>query len=279
MLAERWQTLTADTGLGQAPAADGRPCAALIDALAPLSFQGPDVINFLQGYLTRNLEDLADDSPHLAALTNLKGRVVATGWCQVRSSDRVDWLIHRDLTGMVGDFMTKYLAFSKTDLVPTDEETLSIGLIDPDGRPTARSVNSTAELDALLEHHQPVSAGVWRAACIEQAVTVVEPATSESFLPQMIGLVEANAVDFDKGCYLGQEVVARAQYRGEVKRKAMSLTGLSTAVAPGTPLEDENGKEAGTLLTSEPPLCLAVLRQPAAASYQAGGQTLEPVAR
>lgn len=277
MLIERWQTLAAKAaGDSSAVSAAG---AALVETLRPLRFQGPDVVNFLQGYLTIDLEGLREGTPRLTALTNLKGRVVATGWCQLRGSDQLDWLIHADLTETVSSFMSRYLAFSKTELIAIEEEVLVIGTLGPQEAPSARLILNEAELDALTATHPPVPAASWMTACIEHGVTLIEPATSEAFLPQMIGLVEAGAVDFDKGCYLGQEVVARAQHRGEVKRRLLELDSVASGdgrMAAGTPLLDENGKEAGSVLMSEPPLCLAVVRQPAASEYRAGAKVLRP---
>ena len=58
----------------------------------------------------------------------------------------------------------------------------------------------------------------------EERITDIGPPHFEQFLPQMLGLDTAGAVDFDKGCYLGQEIVARAQHRGEVKRRLVTFT-------------------------------------------------------
>ena len=225
MLTERWQKL-AEASASSAQD-DARPAAALIAALRPLCFEGPDALNFLQGYLTIDLELLTDGESRLAALTNLKGRVVATGWCQARGSDRIDWLIHADLTAPVSEFMTRYLAFSKTELVEPEAGCIAVGIIDAHGTPSARLVCTDVELDTLTANHRLVDAASWTTACIKQGTVLIGPETTEAHLPQMIGLVEAGAVDFDKGCYLGQEVVARAQHRGEVKRKLERLTGVS----------------------------------------------------
>lgn len=275
MLVERWQILAEESGSSTQD--EARPAAALIDALRPLCFQGPDVLNFLQGYLTIDLEQLTNDKPRLAALTNLKGRVVATGWCQARGSDRVDWLIHADLTGPVSEFMARYLAFSKTALVEPEVGSLAVGVIDAEGAPSARLICTDEELDTLAANHHLKEAAHWYTACIEQGMVLITPETTEAHLPQMIGLVEAGAVDFDKGCYLGQEVVARAQHRGEVKRRLERLTGISDRLPPGTPLTDADGKELGSVLMCEPPLCLAVVRQPSAPGYRAAEQQLTTV--
>jgi folate-binding protein YgfZ len=275
MLTDRWQTLaaaSAGTGAGAGAGAENQPSAALIDSLGVLRFSGPDVLNFLQGYLTIDLERLTEQTPLFAALTNLKGRVVATGWCQRHTAEQLDWIIHADLISLVNEFMARYLAFSKTDLVEIEPDCITVGLIDHQGLPCARLISSEAELDQLAATHQLVPSGNWVTACIEQGIAVIDGRTSEAYLPQMIGLVEAGGVDFDKGCYLGQEVVARAQHRGEVKRRLLRLRGSGGSVQSGTPLQDAEGKEAGNVLTSEPPLCLAVVRRPVAASYRVGAQ-------
>lgn len=280
MLIERWQTLAADrqTAASTTTADSGHPGAALIDALQPVCFQGPDVLNFLQGYLTIDLELLLDGAPRLAALTSLKGRVVATGWCQVRGSDRLDWLIHAALVDPVREFMARYLAFSKTELIEPEADHLAIGTVDADGVPSARWITSAEELDKLAAEYRPIDAADWYGHCISHGVVLIGPDSTDAYLPQMIGLVEAGAVDFDKGCYLGQEVVARAQHRGQVKRRLLQLSGAGTAIPPGSPVETSDGTEVGSVLMCQPPRCLAVVRQPAETAYRIGERTLSPVA-
>ncbi len=271
MLIERWQTFAADIATDP----EAGPAAALIETLKPLCFQGPDVISFLQGYLTIDLEQLADGNPRLAALTNLKGRVVATGWCQMRSSERLDWLIHAELVEPVSEFMARYLAFSKTKLIDPENDSIAVGTIDDQGVPGARLLCTDGEFDAMTTTHRPVDADRWYTACIDQGSVLITPQTTEAYLPQMIGLVEAGAVDFDKGCYLGQEVVARAQHRGEVKRRVTKLTGTDSEIPPGSPVLDASGNEVGNVLMSQPPRCLAVVRQPPVAGYRVGEQQLK----
>ena len=274
MLSERWQTLT--TGMDrEEPAAQALPgLAAELEDVYPLCFEGPDVVNFLQGYLTIDLEQLADGEPKLAALTNLQGRVVASGWAQMRNTERLDWLIHRELIEPVSSFMARYLAFSKTKLIEPEPDHLVLGCTDAQGNPDARLICSEQALDALMSDHQPATAAEWHSACIQRAAVLINPETTEAFLPQMVGLVEAGAVDFDKGCYLGQEVVARAQHRGEVKRRAIQLTGVSGPLPAGAPVLNGSGKEVGRVLMSQAPLCLAVVRQPSEDRYRVGESEL-----
>ncbi|MEJ2087238.1 MAG: hypothetical protein P8Y69_01875, partial [Gammaproteobacteria bacterium] len=247
-------------------------------------FTGPDVTAFLQGYFTCDLHRLSDGEYHLTALTNLQGRVVASGWCVEPESSRVEWVVHASVAERVAAFMARYLAFSKTTLVRRSDDHVVVGLT---GQPPAPMiVDEVAVLQDLIAAHETVAERQWQLACIEARVALVAAPTSERFLPQMLGLVEADAVDFDKGCYLGQEVVARAQHRGEVKRRLHRFRSEADATAdavlsPGDVLSDEVDRESGVVITAtargpraEPLECLAVVREPPADRYVAGGVTL-----
>lgn len=280
MLSERWQTLTG--GGAHGGQTDG-PRAALLSGLATLRFRGADALTFLQGYLTCDVERLTAAEPQPAALTNLQGRVVASGWCRAPDRDTLDWLVHAGIAPTVEEFMARYLAFSRTTLGPLSDDHLEIGLIDSDGRVSAIAVTDEGELTALLDRHAVTSAAAWHAACVAARFALVDQESSGRFLPQMLALVEAGAVNFDKGCYLGQEVVARAQHRGEVKRRLTLLEGPGATAPPGTPVQDGDGREQGVIIAaapsagSGPSCCLAVLRTPTAAGYSAGGAALAPV--
>ncbi|MGB7302777.1 MAG: folate-binding protein [Burkholderiaceae bacterium] len=91
----------------------------------------------------------------------------------------------------------------------------------------------------------------WRASEIISGVAHITPAIREAFVPQMINYEIIGGVDFDKGCYTGQEVVARSQYLGKMKRRMFLAT--STAVpGPGDEVTDENARSIGTVVASGP---------------------------
>lgn len=277
MLREHWQT----SAPVPSPDAVGTSAIALVTDLSVLTFAGQDVTAFLQGYLTSDLGDLADGDYHLAALTNIQGRVVANGWCHQRDSSTLDWIVHATLADRVAAFMKPYLAFSRTTLEARADDHLVIGLTG--ARPAPIVVEDAGTLDALLGAHPVVEETRWRKSCIEARIALVTEPVSERFLPQMLGLVEAGAVAFDKGCYLGQEVVARAQHRGEVKRKLHRFRSTErssgTPLAAGDVLHDESGRESGMVIVAEPGgadslECLGVVREAADQRYTSSGVTL-----
>lgn len=276
MLIEHWQKIAHQTG----PAPDSAPTiplAATLDALAVVRFAGADVENFLQGYLTRDLAELHSGEPCLAALTNIKGRVVASGWCLSSAEGQIDWIVHGSLIERIAAFMKPYLAFSRTSLSQLVTEHLIVGLIEADGTPSIQLVEDIDGIDTLSERYAFGGAVDWHAARLRAGVALITDATSESFLPQMLGLVAAGAVDFDKGCYLGQEVVARAQHRGEVKRQLTLLSGDCAALTPGMPLTGEDDRQLGTVIESAPSTCVAVVKQPPADVYLGAGNRLSPL--
>ncbi|MDE0419905.1 MAG: hypothetical protein OXK76_03320 [Gammaproteobacteria bacterium] len=180
--------------------------------LAQLDFAGPDAAPFLQGYLTADLEQLEPGRALPMALTNLKGRVIASGWVG-GESDRVRLFVHPTVTAILSRELGKYLLFAKSKL--TQAQT-GLGL---SGDPSPDSL----ELSPVGYHVTPGTSDEGHAAfaeaCVNAGFVLVAEAIAGSFLPQMIGLTAIGAVSFAKGCYLGQEVVARAEHRGQVKQQ------------------------------------------------------------
>src|SRR5690606_27375803 len=82
--------------------------------------------------------------------------------------------------------------------------------------PTAALASLWAGLVASL---QPIGSAVWRWTDVRSGIARIVPATSEQFVPQMINFDTIGGVSFDKGCYPGQEIVARSHYLGKVKRR------------------------------------------------------------
>ncbi len=270
MLRTHWQKLASGTGPEVIDPAT--PVAAALEEAGVLRFAGSDVVNFLQGYLTIDSAEVGP-APKPAALTNLKGRVVANGWALTTEPDTIDWIIHGSLSEAVCAFMSRYLAFSRTELRIRDDDCLVLGLAGGEQAPSVALATTAATVDALLDGRTACDAALWTERSIDAGLALVSAPTSESFLPQMLGLVEQGAVDFDKGCYLGQEVVARAQHRGEVKRQLTRLTGEVQGLTAGTPVTDADGRTLGAVINVGQSRCQAVLG-PGGDSCYAGEVTL-----
>ena len=101
----------------------------------------------------------------------------------------------------------------------------------------------------------------------------LEPAGGEKYLPQMLNMDLIDEVSFSKGCYTGQEVVARAQHRGEVKRRMYRL-GCEAPPALGAEVRAD-GKAIGEVVTAGGGECLAVLSR---AEAEAGALSVDEAA-
>ena len=278
MLRSQWQSYL--TSVAQKPSGSSGVC--YLPELALLRFTGGDTLTFLQGYLTSDAFKLSEDNLSPTALCNLKGRVVANGWCNKHHND-VNLIVHRSMAGPLIGFLKNYLVFSKTQLLDCTASHLIFGGIDSDEDSGIRSgdgltlhlIEDWEAARELYEHAPPLSHQLshqqWSCRLISAETALVSLPVSERFLPQMLALERSGAVDFDKGCYLGQEVVARAQHRGQVKRELATLTWRGERPAAGTEFQTTDGLAGGVVIQAEVTttatgICLAVLAKVAKAA-------------
>jgi hypothetical protein len=227
---------------------------------------GPDSASFLHGQLTQDMLYLGESQARLAGYCSAKGRLLATfmawrpGPDQIAlacSADllpptlkRLSMFVLRakcrltagdgqlDLYGLAGPSAEQWLAQASGSALPAAPwSVLALGAAGgpqairlPSGTPTSRWLLVQAHglpaptLPALSQAH-------WDWLEVRSGVARVVAATVEQFVPQMVNLELTGGVNFQKGCYPGQEVVARSQYRGTLKRRMF----LMTADAPLRP--------------------------------------------
>jgi len=119
----------------------------------------------------------------------------------------------------------------------------------PDAAGTARFLAAGGTAPALPQ----MSIDHWRWLEVRSGVARIEQATMEKFVPQMLNYELIGGVDFRKGCYPGQEIVARSQYRGAIKRRSLLFQTAGQAVA-GTEVfhSDDPGQPAGEVANAAP---------------------------
>lgn len=193
-----------------------------------IEIQGATAAEFLQGYLTCDTAALDVGQARPMAICTVKGRVLASGWA-LGLADGIGLLVHKSLAARVQTFLLPYIRFSKCTL---NDQPSWILLSEDDG--AYQLLPQLSVLPASIEPSgaEDCSSEVDTALVDAQFAFVSEP-VSEQFLPQMLALDARGAVDFDKGCYLGQEIVARAQFRGAVKRGLSEFSFAAPAPATG----------------------------------------------
>ena len=204
---------------------------------------GADAAKFLHGQLTQDVLQLGRSQARIAGYCSAKGRLLASFVLWKTSDDEVLLACHTSvlaatlkrlsmfvmraqckltdatdeisLQGLTGD-----RAAGETEGLPAwgkrdDAQGAWIRLPDVDGLARAWRVTSAASALAA----DPVALRAWQQLEIDSGIVTIEAATVDQFVPQMLNFELIGAVNFQKGCYPGQEVVARSQYRGTAKRR------------------------------------------------------------
>lgn len=232
-------------------------------ALGVIAFRGPDAAKFLNGQLSADVTALEVGASALAGFHNPQGRTIAL-LALVRVQDE-EFLaaLPAALADEVRERLRKYVFRAKVRLEDASPTLRVAGTTadaaDP-GRP--RIVWGSRRLQLVAPEHVPAAdaaaLAAWELADVREGLPQIHPGTSEQFVAQMLNLDLLGAIAFDKGCYTGQEVIARAHYRGRVKRRLQRWVNDGPAVlAPGDAAKSADGRS------------LAVVR---AAAREDGGQ-------
>lgn len=212
---------------------------------------GEDARGFLHNLLTNDVENLPADGVRFAGFCTAKGRLLATFHLWHDGSDLL-LALAADIQPAILKKLSMYVLRSKVKLA--DPGLVLIGVAGADARAVidaladrARAVplggnrhllsmSPAAAMEAwpdLAARATPAGAAAWRWLEIAAGQPRVVAATQEAFVPQMVNmeLPAVGGVSFTKGCYPGQEIVARTQYRGEIKRR-MLLAHIGAGITP-----------------------------------------------
>ena len=224
--------------------------------------QGPDAIDYLNRMLSN---DVPESGSVDALLLTPKARVIAPLLLWRRGADDVLLLTEPELGDVVRQQLTRMRFAAKCE-IELEEHTSTIVLGDADGIPNRDyGVPAVEVLDVDLDGDADLER-----LRIEAATPRYGREIDDRVLPAEAGLDE-RAVSFDKGCYPGQEPVARQHYRGKVNRRLRVLD-VSGAPEPETPVLHE-GKDVGRVTSAVPGLALAYVRVavPEDATLDVGG--------
>ncbi|EGK14104.1 YgfZ/GcvT domain-containing protein [Psychrobacter sanguinis] len=186
-----------------------------------ITLQGEDAGKFLQSQLTVNINKI-DLSYIPAAIANLKGRIEFGIWVKKQAEDQFDIVISADCLPSLQAHLKKFGAFSKfTTSEPIDIYPCVLGA-------------DTDEQEATFSHNvDKCDVEEWKALSIATGNYWIVEATQELFQPQELRLHQRGGVDYDKGCYLGQEVIARIYFKASPKAFLHRVKGEGEVPQPG----------------------------------------------
>jgi hypothetical protein len=215
------------------------------DALGVLAFRGPDAAKFLQGQLSADVENLVSGASVRAGFHNPQGRAIALLTLARLSPEDIFGVLPRALIADVSARLRKFLFRAKVSI---EESGLRVLGAPAGADPRGAYAFGWEDRQLLLapEGRGPATGADesrWQLDDVRQGLPQVYAATSEQFVAQMLNLDLLGAVAFDKGCYTGQEVIARAHYRGRVKRRMQRwINGSGTPLKPGDAVYSIDGR-------------------------------------
>lgn len=231
-----------------------------LDQYQLIEAHGADAEKYLQGQLTADLIALPSSANTLAAHCDPKGKMNAIFRLLKVDSEQFFLLIKKDLLPSALDALKKYAVFSKISFDLRDWQI--VGLIGKKcGKIEPRFTLEIDEQRAILlnESALPINFNadekIWESADIQAGLPNLSAATQNLFIPQALNLQAIEqAISFTKGCYIGQETVARAKYRGANKRAMFILKGKTqTLPAIGDEIEmrlESNWRKTGSIINA-----------------------------
>ena len=197
-----------------------------------IRISGPDCVPFLQNLLTNNIVNLQVDQQQLSGFCSPKGRLLASFWISHPQIDSYDLWISADIAQEFAKKLAMYRLRSKVIIELKALEFNIYGLMSE--TPFIDQTPIQCDLPSVIlnntEYQRRLIAtsevmvnsdpqDLWKLLEVQSGISRITDATKDRFVPQMINFESVGAVDFKKGCYPGQEIVARSQYLGTVKRR------------------------------------------------------------
>jgi folate-binding protein YgfZ len=249
-----------------------------------LQFSGEDTSAFLQGQLSCDVDEVLPATSAYGAYCSPKGRMLADFLLWRDDAGRFLMALSRDILPVVQTRLSMFVMRSRVKITDASvaltmtgaagpQAAAAIGSVFPevpqrshevrhrhgstairlpDGRfilvcAESQAQDTQEKMAALLN---PVGSSVWRWLDIRNGLPLVTAATQDKLIPQMANLELLGGVSFTKGCYTGQEIVARTQHLGKVKRR-MFLANVAAAAAAGDDLySDDLGDQASGMIAN-----------------------------
>ena len=230
---------------------------ARLTELGVIRVEGSDAASFLQGQLTQDFVLLKQDEARLAAFCSAKGRMQASFVGFKRQENEILLICNLEILQTTLKRLSMFVMRAKAKLTDASADFSLYGLVGsavpsvamgnilpwqctPLGNATAvtlypaRSVPRAlfvAERDSPAPLGESLAEEQWRWGEVQSGVATINAKTVDAFVPQMLNYESVGGVNFKKGCYPGQEVVARSQFRGTLKRRAFLIHGEAPMAA------------------------------------------------
>jgi folate-binding protein YgfZ len=229
-----------------------------------LAVTGADARDFLHAQLTNDIANLPPDRAALAGWCTAKGRLLAS-FLVIPSREGFLLQVARDLAPTVAKRLSMFMFRSRVKITDESNAWAQYGIWDADlnvagvaweGETVTVRVAERRflKIGKSLAENCKASEDAWTLQEIRAGRPLISAATQDQFVPQMVNFEALGAISFQKGCYPGQEIVARAQYRGEVKRRMTRVE-----LPKGVELKPGEQFQGGVIVDSAAGEALAVM--------------------
>ncbi len=249
-----------------------------------ISVSGPDAAKFLQGQLTCDVREITPTQSGLGAYCNHKGRVLVI-FRIFYHNEKYYLFLPTAMTESTLKILKKFAVFSKVTLaietswlklaaagakietllathflnlpqqINNISHTETMVIIRIAGAEPRYQIFAPPDLLQKLIHQGSVFSNeaapkIWQLQNIAAGIPEIYPETFEMFTPHMLNLDQLGAVSLQKGCYVGQEIIARTQYLGKSKRRLTNITASTNEIiTPGTHIVNEQQQEVGQVVS------------------------------
>lgn len=262
-----------------------------------ISIAGPDSAKFLQGQVSCDVNELNDKTTRLGAHCTPKGRMIADFRAALLEENHIALRAHAEAIEALAKSLGKYIIFSKAEIESRSDTLKVLGIVGPEANSLLAEYFGSipeqisdmvstdgkylikidedrfecwlppTEAESFWEHMakkcQLLGTHHWDALDIRQGIGQVRGQTIELLIPQMLNMQLIGGINFKKGCYTGQEIVARMHYLGKLKRHmyrasvansvVSNLTEGNSVFTPGMDLYSEKTKQSvGHVVFSAP---------------------------
>jgi folate-binding protein YgfZ len=252
-----------------------------IPYLGILKITGVDATQFLQGQLTCNINELTKSNSYFAAFCNAKGRAIST-LLILKNADSFLLIIPNELIDVVSKKLQMYILRSDVQIQNATNELCLLGItstnsdLSIDLPDTDFTVNNSAEITIKLPSNNCryliissakqainlwtqltqdkniniANSTSWNYHDISAGIAWLTLATSEEYIPQMLNIDKLGGISFNKGCYTGQEIIARTHYLGKAKRELFLAECENTAMLDNESkiISDKNQNLSGKII-------------------------------
>lgn len=290
MLATQWQqylaTQTPDNNSTDLHMQLAQSILVNITPFGVLSISGDDAVRFLQGQTTCDMREINSNTSTLGAFCTPKGRVFAN-FRALQIAGAFYLHMNEAIVEPTRLALDKYIRFFKATMANENNEWIGFGIAGKEAETilkkyfitTPETINSVVEIKSglivRLPHHEPrfeiwltdltvaieywktlsielkiTSRAAWDALNIRAGLAIITPETIEAFTPHMINYQAVGGISFTKGCYTGQEIVARTHYLGKLKKHLYHLSVHADQLPTSGSSVTQNGQNVGEVVNA-----------------------------